>query len=89
MFSEMNASRGSVLAILPPQLSDEERQALQQSANNLKAALEAREGKGLAATACAGKRFARMASSHAGPAANTGRTFAKLVVFFQVTSRTL
>src|SRR5205823_924482 len=32
--------RGGVTAILPPQLSDEERQALQKSANNLKAALE-------------------------------------------------
>ena len=32
--------RGGVTAILPPQLSDEERQALHKSASNLKAALE-------------------------------------------------
>jgi malate/lactate dehydrogenase len=31
--------RGGVTAILMPQLSDEEQQALQKSANNLKAAL--------------------------------------------------
>jgi malate/lactate dehydrogenase len=38
--------RGGVTAVLTPQLSDEEEQALHKSANNLKAALERVKQKG-------------------------------------------